>query len=116
MDCKVVEKNNKKYILAETPISSEQEALDIIGKCFENNIYLLMLNDEVLPEDFFKLRTGLAGMTLQKFINYHIKVAAVISKDLTNTGKFKEMMLEANKGTDFRVFKDITDAENWLLN
>lgn len=118
MNFKVIEKVGKKYIefaSAETPLRTEQEALDIIAICFENDASHIMLRAEALTDDFFKLRTGLAGQVLQKFINYRIKVAAVISNEHIITGKFKELIAESNKGNDFRVFSDVTEAENWLL-
>jgi hypothetical protein len=117
MNYKVVEKNHKKYIVcdsAETPLQSEQDALDLIAACFENNTFLLMLNAEVLADDFFRLRTGLAGQVLQKFINYRVKVAVVLTKEQRIMGKFKEFLAEANKGNDFRVFSSSEEAEDWL--
>jgi len=75
-----------------------------------------MLHSESLAEDFFKLRTGVAGKMLQKFINYHVKVAAIIPEKTVNNGKFKEMVAEANKGNFFRVFDTSEKAAIWLLS
>lgn len=119
MNYAVIEKNGRKYIeyaSAETPIRNEQNALDLIAACFENNINLLMLHVEALADDFFKLRTGLAGNILQKFINYHIKVSVVVTDNKKVKGKFKEFLNESNKGNSFRVFDSKNEAENWLLN
>lgn len=119
MNYAVIEKNGRKYIecaSAETPIRNEQNALDLIAACFENNINLLMLHVEALADDFFKLRTGLAGNILQKFINYHIKVSVVVTDNQKVKGKFKEFSNESNKGNSFRVFDSKNEAENWLLN
>ncbi|WP_368487922.1 DUF4180 domain-containing protein [Clostridium sp. BJN0013] len=119
MNYKVIERNNKKYIecnSSETLLRSEQDALNLTAACVENNIYLLMLHSEVLTDDFFKLRTGLAGQVLQKFINYHVKVVVVLTSEQKIKGKFKELIAESNKGNDFRVFNNPAEAENWLLN
>lgn len=75
-----------------------------------------MLGSEVLDENFFKLRTGLAGQVLQKFVNYQVKVAIILSGEQKIEGKFKELIAESNKGNDFRIFCNPTEAENWLLN
>lgn len=118
MNYKVKEKENKRYILcdsAETQFISEQDSLDMIAVCFENNTNLIMLNAEVLADDFFKLRTGLAGQLLQKFVNYQIKVAVVLTNEQRIMGKFKEFLAEANRGNDFRVFSSMEEAEKWLL-
>lgn len=119
MTYNVIEKGDKKYIecaLAETPLSTERDALDLIGACGEHDTYCLMLHSAVLAEDFFKLRTGLAGQILQKFVNYNLRVAVILGSDQKITSKFKELIAESNKGNDFRVFKEIHEAENWLLN
>jgi hypothetical protein len=118
MNYKVVEKNNKKYIACdspETPLLSEQDSLNLIAACIENNAYLLMIDAEALTDDFFRLRTGLAGQVLQKFVNYHLKVAVILKKEQRIMGKFKEFLAEANKGNDFRVFDNSEEAEDWLL-
>lgn len=119
MDYSVIEKNGKKYIecfSAKTPIQSEQDALDLIMVCGENNTNLLLIHSEALAENFFKLKTGIAGMILQKFVNYHLRTAVIIHEELKITGKFKEMLAEAKKGNDFRIFNNVTVAENWLFN
>lgn len=119
MNYRVIEKGNKKYIecfSAETPLNTEQDAIDLITACFENNTYLLLMHDEVLPDEFFRLGTTLAGNVLQKFINYHIKVGVILTSEQRIKGKFKDMLAESNKGNDFRVFKNIEEAEKWLLH
>lgn len=119
MNYKIVENGNKKYIeviSAEPPLSTEQDAVDIVALCKENDSDLLLLHSQALSEDFFKLRTGVAGQMIQKWINYRVKTAAVIPKELVLQGKFKEMAFESNKSNHFRVFETRDDAENWLLN
>lgn len=119
MNYQVIESNNHTYIActsADTPISTEQDALDLIALCMEHNTALLLLHEEALSEDFFKLKTRVAGNMLQKFTNYRVKTATVISSQRANTGKFKELVQESNKGNQFAVFTSIADAEKWLLN
>ncbi len=119
MDYAVIEKNNRKYIecaSVETPIRNEQDALDLIAACFENDTNLVMIHMQALTEDFFRLGTGLAGSILQKFTNYHINVAAVITDSQKMKGKFKEFSAESNKGNSFRIFDSKNEAENWFLS
>ena len=118
MNYKVVEKENGKYIeciSAETPLCTEQDALDLVAVCGENETNLLALHAGALAEDFFRLRTGVAGQMLQKFVNYHMKVAVIITNESIVKGKFKELLAESNKGNDFRTFNTALEAENWLL-
>jgi len=119
MNYRVIEKNEKKYIecfSAETPIQWEQDVLNLIAACGENNTNLLLIHSEAVAEDLFKLKTGIAGMILQKLVNYHVKTAVVLQEELKITGKFKELLAESKKGNDFRVFNNTAEAENWLIN
>ena len=117
MDYRVVNKNNNKYIEFGSDLrklSSENDVLDFIAICMENDVYKIVLHWKVLSENFFNLKTGLAGMALQKFINYHVKVAVILEDEENLNERFKEMILEANKGNHFRTFKSIEDAESWI--
>lgn len=119
MDYWVREKNQHKYIEGmpgKKIISNEQDALDWVAICGEHDTNRLMLHAGNLSENFFKLRTGLAGQVLQKFVNYYLKVAAVIPPEQVNQGRFKEMTFEANRGNHFRVFSDQQSAEDWLVS
>lgn len=116
MNYKIVEKANKKYIELKEPFTCEDDVVDVIGTCISNNTKLVLLKEDVLNENFINLKSGLAGMVLQKFMNYHIKVSAVIEDKSKIQGRFEELLRELNKSTGFRVFDTFKDAENWILN
>jgi hypothetical protein len=93
-----MEENNCKYIECipgKRFIANEQDAIDLIAICGEYDTNRLMLHSGNLPEDFFNLKTGFAGIILQKFVNYHIKAAAILPSEQINQGRFKEMVIEA---------------------
>ncbi|MFE4709915.1 DUF4180 domain-containing protein [Paenibacillus sp. NPDC056722] len=117
MNYQVISNNNVAYVSvlsAETPLSREQDALDLIALCSEHDTKLLMLHNAVLSADFFNLRTGLAGGMMQKLINYHVKTALILDEMITE-GRFKELASELNKGDQFRMFDNTDEAEQWLL-
>lgn len=116
MNYEIIDKIDKKYIEVKHPLTCESDVVDIIGLCVSNDIKLLVLKEEVFTENFINLKSGLAGIVLQKFINYHIKASAVIKDNSKIQGRFKELLSELNKTNDFRVFSNILDAENWILN
>ncbi|WP_233183550.1 DUF4180 domain-containing protein [Paenibacillus sonchi] len=118
MKIESIQKEGQGYILCrpdDQPLRTEQDVLDLISGCFEHNSYKLLLQEGTLSDEFYNLRTGLAGTTLQKLINYHIKAAAVIRTEEATQGRFKELLTELNKGEDFRVFGSETEALAWLL-
>ena len=95
-------------------IQSEQDALDWLALCAEHGIDRLMIHTSNLTGEFFNLSSGLAGTILLKFAVYHIKVAAVLTTEQVNRGKFREMALETNRGRDFRIFYHRSAAVAWL--
>jgi hypothetical protein len=59
------------------PIASEQDALDLIGDALGHGAELVVIPAARLPPEFFRLASGLAGAMLQKFTNYHLRIAIV---------------------------------------
>lgn len=118
MNYQIREIANKKYIeLISTtePLSTENDALDLVAFCGEHETSLLMIHHAALSEDFFKLKTRVAGNIIQKFVNYGIKVASVIPQEIIQKGRFREMSVEINKGNHFRMYENKEEAEKWLL-
>ena len=116
MKVRPAEKNGRRYIegAADQPlIQTEEDAVALMGVCGEHSTERLLLYAGNLSESFFDLRSGLAGTILQKFANYRIRVALVIPSDLVQ-GKFKEYVVEANRGNQFHTFHNRIDAEDWL--
>ena len=97
-------------------VQSERDALDLVAACGENRTDLLLLHAASLPEDFYHLSTGLAGRILLKFSNYHIRCALILSPSLVNRGRFQDMVIETNRGNEFRVFYERQPAEQWLAS
>jgi PadR family transcriptional regulator, regulatory protein AphA len=100
----------------EARMASEREALELVAACGEYETDRLMLHADNLTEDFYRLGTGVAGATLLKFSTYRIRVAAVLTPELVDQGRFREMVLESNRGDQFRVFYDREAAEKWLIS
>ena len=119
MNYQLKEIENKKYIeLISTPkpLNKENDALDLIALCWEHEANALMIHYTNLSEDFFKLKTKVAGDIIQKFINYSIKAAIIVPQETIQKGRFKEMAMETNKGNHFRLYESKEEAEKWLLN
>lgn len=95
-------------------IYDEQEALDLVALCGENEVNTILLYSENLSPDFFDLKSGIAGRVLLKFSNYATRVATVLLSDTAKHGRFYEMVLETNRGNQFRVFSKYADAVMWI--
>jgi len=91
-------------------ISDVQSALDFIMYIHhETGTHYIVINKEAVIEEFFNLSTKIAGEILQKFINYHFRLA-IVGKFLTYTSKpLKNFIYESNQGKD--IFFVSTEEE-----
>ncbi|MFR9711127.1 DUF4180 domain-containing protein [Paenibacillus sp. MB22_1] len=113
----VVEKNNQTIVVvtsAEPPITTGQDAIRLIEACIEHNAGRLIVYAEALSEDFFNLRTGLAGEILQKFVNFSLRTALVVADGSLIKDRMKDLLAESHRGNTLRVFASQAEAENWL--
>lgn len=118
MNYQIISANNKKYLEFTSTTNSlrtESDALELVALCGEYDTNMLMIHYAALSEDFFKLKTKVAGNILQKLMNYQIKAVAVIPNEIIQKGKFRELALEMNKGNHFRMYGTREEAEKWLL-
>ena len=61
-------------------ISEAQDILEIMSGISLHDCSRLVIHERNLHEDFFILKTGLAGEILQKFSNYRMKLAIIGEK------------------------------------
>lgn len=118
MTYQIQEIENKKYIeliSIKEPLNTENDALNLIALCWEHEINVLMLHPSTLSDDFYKLKTKVAGNIIQKFTNYGMKAAAIMPDETNHNERFKEMAMETNKGNHFRMYSCKEDAVAWLL-
>lgn len=97
-----------------SPVRSVDDALDLIAACSELGTDRLLLPGSILPEVFFDLHSRFAGAFIQKLLNYRLRVAGVIPPDPAHGDRFREFLLEAGRGPQFRVFGVRDDAIRWL--
>ncbi len=83
----------------EIVITDVQSALDFMATVnYEVGCHRIILNKSSICEDFFNLKTRLAGEILQKFINYQIKIAIVGDFSVYTSESLKDFIYESNKG------------------
>lgn len=82
-------------------IKDLQSALDLIATVgFETGCSRIVINKSTICEEFFDLKTRLAGEVLQKFINYNIKLAIVGDFSVYSSKSLRDFIYESNKGKD----------------
>ena len=86
----------------EVVIVDMQSALDLAMTVkYETGAERIVIDKSVICGDFFILSTGMAGEILQKFMNYHVKVAVYGDYSHYTSKPLKDFIYESNHGKDF---------------
>jgi hypothetical protein len=81
-------------------IRNERDAVDIIGAALSEGCTLVILPVARLGDEFFSLKTRLAGEIIQKFVNYERRLAIIgdISRHLEASAPLRDFVSETNRG------------------
>src|SRR5271156_6774867 len=79
---------------------NERDAADLINAAWEHHARLIVLPVERLGDDFFQLKTRIAGEIIQKFVNYRLRLAIVgdISRYVAGSSALRYFVYESNRG------------------
>ena len=101
MEIRICGEDERKVAVVDSDVllmKDVQGALDFMALLFYeygcNKAVILQSN---LPEDFFDLKTRLAGEILQKFTNYHFRLAVVGDFSGFTSKSLKDFIYESNK-------------------
>ncbi|MGI5460608.1 DUF4180 domain-containing protein [Streptomyces sp. CA-249302] len=81
------------------PLDGEQAALDLIGDAMGNDAEVVVVPVERVGGEFFRLRSGVAGAVMQKFVNYRQRLAVVgdISEHVAESTALRDFVHETNQ-------------------
>lgn len=104
-------------IVEDGRISNAQDALDLLATLSHvHGCTKAVLDKGGIAEDFFDLRTGLAGEVMQKFINYGFAAAIVGDFSGYESRSLRDFMRESNEGRHLLFVADRQDAIARLQN
>jgi hypothetical protein len=90
-------------------ITDSQAALDLMMTVqYEKDCSRIILDKQTICEEFFTLSSGMAGEIIQKFVNYHTKLAIVGDFSKYKSKPLHDFIYECNKGNDI-FFVDSLD-------
>ncbi|MBE6068374.1 MAG: DUF4180 domain-containing protein [Clostridium lundense] len=120
MEITKIKENNVEIAIvnsSEILITDVQSSLDFIGTVrYETDCDRIILNKSAICEEFFDLKTRLAGEILQKFINYHMKIAIVGDFSMYSSKSLKDFIYESNKGRAIFFLENEKEAIEKLSN
>ena len=82
----------------ETLFADAQSLLDGISDYVYEGCTNFIFKKEHFPEDFYDLKTGLAGEILQKMTNYRLRVAIIGNFTNIRSNSLLAFILESNRG------------------
>jgi len=92
-------------------ITDVQSALDLMATVsYETGSNRMILDKSSICDDFFNLRTQIAGEILQKFINYKTKIAIVGDFSVYSSKSLKDFIYECNGGKDIFFLSNEKEA------
>lgn len=96
-------------------ITDTQSALDLVMTVkYETGTNKIIMEKRNIADEFFVLSSGMAGEILQKFINYHIKIAIYGDYSKYTSKPLKDFIYESNKGKDVFFVSTLDEAVEML--
>ncbi|WP_196217995.1 DUF4180 domain-containing protein [Streptomyces blattellae] len=98
------------------PLDGESAALDLIGDAGWRGAELVAVPVERVPDDFFRLRSGIAGAIVQKFVNYRLRLAVVgdIARHVAGSQALRDFVYESNRGNQLWFLSGYDDLAERL--
>lgn len=88
-------------------LSTTQEFLQMIMDSVAENV---IVHQQNLDENFFDLRSGLAGEMLQKVVNYRLRLAIVGDFSIYDSKSLKAFIYESNKSNAIAFVNSLAEA------
>ena len=107
-------------VLACTPegkkLQNDRDAIELIGEALQTGARVVVIPVERFEDDFYRLRTRIAGEIVQKFVQYGRRLAIVgdISRYEAGSSAFAAFVYEANRGEDIWFVPDLAELEKRL--
>ncbi|HOZ29365.1 MAG TPA: DUF4180 domain-containing protein [Bacteroidales bacterium] len=113
MEIKIFKSKNINYaeiISDEIIINNVQDALDLMANCRYQGSENLIMYKYQFKDEFFDLKTGIAGEILQKFSNYSCRLAIIGDFLNVKSKSLSDFIYESNKGGRVVFAVSIEDA------
>ena len=99
-----------------SPVSAGGMVTELIGAAWGQHARLVLIPIARLGEDFFQLKTGVAGEMLQKLATYDLRVAIVgdIGRRLAESSALHDFVVECNRGSQIWFVASLDELDERL--
>ncbi len=105
--------NGKTAVAEDITIRTIADALNLIADAYHGGANGIIVPKAAFPDDFYVLKTKLAGEILQKFSNYGMRLAIVGSFDTTSES-LAAFIRECNRGRTVLFTETLSFATDML--
>ena len=94
-------------------LRNNRELNDLISTAWEHRVAMVVVPVERLGDDFFRLRTGVAGEIVQKIVQYHLSLAVVgdIARYVEESTALRDFVRESNRGNQIWFLANLEELE-----
>lgn len=111
MKYKTLGNNITEVISDDIVMNDVSSALDFMMTIqYDQDSTKVIVRKENLTEEFFNLRSGLAGQILQKFVQYSVKLAIVGDFSVYSSKALHDFIYECNEGHHIFFVPDVEEA------
>lgn len=99
------------YSAEGAPVAAEADALDLIGDASYQGARWAVVPAERFAEEFFRLRTRVAGGVIQKFAQYRVGLVVLgdISRHTEASSALRDFVRECNRGLQTWFLADVEE-------
>lgn len=89
-------------------LATVRDFTNLIGDAMSEDLRIVAIPSDRMGDNFYRLRTGVAGEVLQKLVNYQMKLAVIgdVSTWVTESNAFRDLLIELDRGTDVLFVAD----------
>ena len=96
-------------------ITNAEDGLQLLVDLYYQGFDKIILYEENIKNDFFDLKTGLAGEILQKFSNFRVQLAIVGDFNKYPGKSIRDFIFESNKGRLINFLPSVIEAKERLF-
>ncbi|MES9524550.1 DUF4180 domain-containing protein [Streptomyces capoamus] len=97
-------------------LDGESAALDLIGDALGRDAQVVVVPVQRLADEFFRLRSGVAGAVAQKFVTYRLRLAVLgdMADHVAASDALRDFVYESNRGNQLWFLADEEELDGRL--
>jgi hypothetical protein len=99
-------------------LGSDRDAVDLVSTAWAHHAKFVVIPAERLSDDFFQLKTRVAGEMIHRLTLYKMRVAITgdLSRHVDESSAFRDFVYEANRGNQIWFMAGIEEFSERLKN